>query len=76
MYISSLTVAIPVHYSSDFQEPFEATLYIPDAGNGYYQIIMHYRYGSSKTNSWLTHHKITTQLNNPRQEVWYQIQKI
>jgi ribosome biogenesis protein Tsr3 len=49
MYISSLTVAIPVNYTSDFQELFEATLYILDADNWYYQIIMHYRYGSSKT---------------------------
>jgi uncharacterized protein YneR len=45
----SLTVAIPVNYTSEFQEIFEVTLYILDADNWYYQVIMHYRYGSSKT---------------------------
>jgi hypothetical protein len=49
MYISSLTVAIPANYTSDSQELFEATLYILDGDYWYYQIIMHYRYGSSKT---------------------------
>jgi hypothetical protein len=43
MYISALIVPIPVNYTNDFQELFEATLYVLDADNWYYQIIMHYR---------------------------------
>jgi ribosome biogenesis protein Tsr3 len=52
MHISSFTAAIPVNYTSDFLELFEATMYILDADNWYYQIIIQYRYEHSKTAYW------------------------